>query len=63
MGTVVVLAIVILIAAWAVRSIYKDKKSGKACAGCAGCCGSCCTDSHEPAAACQCGSAEKSERI
>lgn len=47
MGTLVVLAVVIFIAGLAVRSIYRDKKSGKSCAGCPGC-GGCCDNSHEP---------------
>lgn len=62
MGTASVLAVVILIVALAVRSLYKDKKSGKSCAGCPGC-GGCCDNSQEPgnsyapAESCSCGSA------
>ena len=40
MGTLAVGVIVILIAAWAARSIYKNKKAGK-CSGCSGCGGTC----------------------
>ena len=42
MGTVVVGAIVVVIAGLAVRSIVKDKKSGKGCNGNCGSCGGHC---------------------
>ena len=42
MGTVVVGAIVVVIAGLAVRSIVKDKKSGKGCNGKCGSCGGHC---------------------
>ena len=41
MGTVVVGAIVVVIAGVAIRSIRKDKKSGKGCNGNCGSCGGC----------------------
>ena len=41
MGTVVVGAIVVVIAGLAIRSIRKDKKSGKGCNGNCGSCGGC----------------------
>lgn len=37
MGTIIVGAVIALIAGVSVRSLIKDKKSGKACAGCSGC--------------------------
>ncbi len=40
MGTIIVGAAVALLAAWAARSIYRDKKAGR-CSGCSGCNGSC----------------------
>lgn len=40
MGTVVVLAILTLVIAFAIRSIYKDKKRGKSIS-CGGDCGHC----------------------
>lgn len=43
MGTVVVGAIVVVIAGLAVRSIVKDKKSGKGCNGNCGSCGGHCS--------------------
>ena len=42
MGTVVVGAIVVAIAGLAIRSIVKDKKSGKGCNGNCGSCGGHC---------------------
>lgn len=41
LSTVVILVIVIGIAALAVRSIYKQKKSGGCCGGCGGNCSAC----------------------
>ncbi len=39
MGTVIVLAILLLVVFLAVRTIYNDKKSGKSCSSCGGACG------------------------
>lgn len=41
MGTIIVGAVVVVVAALAARSIYRDKKSGKACSGCSGGCAGC----------------------
>ncbi len=41
MGTLVVGIVVLAIVGAAVRSIWKDRRSGKSCAGCAGGCGRC----------------------
>ena len=41
MGTIAVGAVVLLAIGLAVRSIYRDKKSGKCCGGCSGCSGAC----------------------
>lgn len=41
MGTIAAGSIVLLIVGNAVRSIWKDRKSGKSCAGCSGGCGGC----------------------
>ncbi|MCI9531769.1 MAG: FeoB-associated Cys-rich membrane protein [Lachnospiraceae bacterium] len=49
MGTFIVGAAIALMAACAVRSIYKDKKAGR-CSGCSGCSGNCpsCTGGGAP---------------
>lgn len=39
LGSWIVLAIVLLVVAGAIRSIVNDRKSGKGCAGCSGCSG------------------------
>lgn len=41
METVIVLAAVVLLAALAARSLYRDKKQGKSCGSCGGGCGGC----------------------
>ncbi len=41
MGTIIVGAVVVAACALAVRTIHKDKKSGKACSGCSGGCAGC----------------------
>ncbi len=41
MGTIVVGALVLLIAGNAVRCIIRDKRAGKSCASCGGGCGGC----------------------
>ena len=44
MGTIVVLAVLLVVVYFAARSVIRDKKNGKCsggCAGCSGCAGSC----------------------
>ena len=49
MGTVIVALVLAGMLALAVKSIYKQKKSGGCCGGCSGCAGSC-----SGASACHC---------
>lgn len=42
MSTIIVGAVVLVVAVLAARKVYKDKKNGKCCGGnCSGCSGSC----------------------
>lgn len=41
LGTFVVLAILIVIVAFVIKAMVKDKKSGKTCSGCSGSCSGC----------------------
>ena len=41
MGTIIVLAIVLVKVYFAARSVIRNKKAGKCSGGCAGCSGSC----------------------
>lgn len=51
MGTIIVLAIVLVMVYFAARSVIRNKKAGKCSGGCAGCSGSC-----------TCGQREKSDQ-